>query len=123
MRIRIIRRRPKPAEIPWWVWIGILTRHGFVRERPSAIFNAWMLTIIAPVALIVSIYSTGSWQRFALVGGVITLPVALHQWLAIRWLDRRKAWRLTREPPEFTREPRRYRVRKPRSARSRRARR
>ena len=103
------------------MWVGILTKHGFVRERHSAIFNAWMLTIIAPVALIVSVYSTGSWQRLALVGGVIALPVALHQWLAIRWLDRRKAWRLTREPPEFTREPRRSGLRKPRTVRSRRA--
>ncbi|HEV7280396.1 MAG TPA: hypothetical protein VGN57_09305 [Pirellulaceae bacterium] len=121
MRIRITRRRPKPAEIPWWVWLGVLTKHGFVRERPSAIFNAWMATIIAPVALIVSVYSTGSWQRFALVGGVMALPIALHQWLAIRWLDRRKAWRLTRESPPSMRVPRRPRSRKRRTAPSRRA--
>jgi hypothetical protein len=120
MRIRITRRRPKPANIPWWVWLGVLTKHGFVRERPSAVFNAWLTTIIAPVALTISVYSTGSWQRFALVSGVVALPLALHQWLAIRWLDQQKAWRLTRESPRFMREPRRSRLRKSRTARSRR---
>ena len=95
--MRIYRHGPKPANLPWWVWLGNSTRYGGQFTRRWAILNAWMTTLIAPIALVVSFYRDEPWRYLVLFFAVGVVPFAVWRWLAIRWLDKRKAWNLARE--------------------------
>jgi hypothetical protein len=96
MGIRIYRRLPPSEKLPWWVWLGISARWGLFSRR-GAIWNAWITTILSPAAIIASLLSDSPQRYFILCFGLGVIPFAVWRWLAIRWLDRRKAWNLARE--------------------------
>jgi hypothetical protein len=91
MRIWIRKGRPKPANVPWWVWLGVSTKYGGTYSRGWAIWNAWMTALISLGALIVAFFREAPERYLILSFGLCAIPFALWRWLAIRWLDRRKA--------------------------------
>jgi len=99
MKRRKSKFRRNPLSVPFWVFLGMASRQSILRDRRSATWWAGVAAIISPVALLVGLFTTGTLRNAAVVHGIVAAFVALFLWLAIRWLDRNKAWGATRKRP------------------------
>ncbi len=99
---RSARRKPVRKAIPLWVLFGISLRagqgYGGPMPRRQARFHMILIASTGAVFIAGSPFIARPIGIMTFCCGTAALLMAMWSWLAIRWLDRRKAWRWTRRP-------------------------
>ncbi|WP_425617995.1 hypothetical protein NA78x_001687 [Anatilimnocola sp. NA78] len=97
MARRHSKRPPRSKQIPFLVALAVSDKFGNALSRTFAVWRVMLLAVLGPLALLASLFVSDSLTFFLIPFGIFAIPLAIALWLAIRWLDQRKAWPLLKD--------------------------